>query len=611
MFGNIRIWQKFILIAVLIAIPLTIAVDSLSVGSREQSGLNRRKRDGVEYLRSIWPLLGHLASHRDAAAALMLGDPSQSEDLASIAASVDADLAAVESEDARQDVTFHVTERLDRFRTAWQVVKNEVTLNSDDQHDALIDEVLSLIDHVGNTSQLYQDNETVARHLVSLVTSDIPQITTALASLRSDAIRSAQIKPMTQAERMNLLKSLGRIEQARLRIEGSLAGAIDGNPSLESIVSPINLKGDELEKTYFYLIENNLLQSDPVTVTPHQISEALSRAIATQQDLLKVALNELTVIVQARIDGASQIRTNIAIIVTGGVLALLASFLVARSIIRPLRELVEASNRLVHGDLMSLLPSESDDEIGRLRTALSDLTAHQRDTALAAEARRDKLQTEVAGYLEESSRAMGELANSLLQLSENAAVSANVAEQSRVNAAQGSRAVQESLNGMMQIREQVQEMAKCIKRLGERSQESGEIIQMLEDIADRTRMLALNASIHAGAGGEGGRGFGVVAEEVQRLADRSTTATRKIAALVKSIQSETIDATACMEETTREVVSGSRLASAAGEALLETLAVSNKLAELTQTLAHTAERHVQNSESAMRFRQTVNVGDLR
>jgi twitching motility protein PilJ len=287
------------------------------------------------------------------------------------------------------------------------------------------------------------------------------------------------------------------------------------------------------------------------------------------------------------------------------IVALLAGLLLANSVSRSIGELTEACSRLARGELLSLSPSESEDEIGQLRNALSGVAVVQRDSALAIDDEREKLRSEIVEHVASSARAAEETAASMRRLSENASISASVAEQSRVNAEQGARAVQNCIDGMVRIRAQVQETSRRVKRLGERSQETGEIVQLLEDIADRTRMLSLNASIQAGMSGEGGRGFAVVAEEVQRLADRSATAIRKITGLIKSIQGETVDAAAAMEETTKEVVSGTHLANQAGAALLEIEAGTNRLADLVQSLAQAAERQAQNSEPSGGISQAV------
>jgi twitching motility protein PilJ len=138
------------------------------------------------------------------------------------------------------------------------------------------------------------------------------------------------------------------------------------------------------------------------------------------------------------------------------------------------------------------------------------------------------------------------------------------------------------------IREHIQETSKRIKRLGESSQEIGDIVALINDIADQTNILALNAAIQASAAGEAGRGFGVVAEEVQRLAERSTNATKRIEALVKTIQADTNEAVISMEKSTTEVVNGAGLAEKAGEALDEIETVSARLAELISGISEVA-----------------------
>ena len=140
--------------------------------------------------------------------------------------------------------------------------------------------------------------------------------------------------------------------------------------------------------------------------------------------------------------------------------------------------------------------------------------------------------------------------------------------------------MQNAIGGMNSIRDQIQETSKRIKRLGESSQEIGEITELISDITEQTNVLALNAAIQAASAGEAGRGFSVVAEEVQRLAERSADATRQIAALVKTIQTDTQDAVGAMERSTQGVVEGAKLSDAAGPALAEIARVSRQLAEL-------------------------------
>ncbi len=202
--------------------------------------------------------------------------------------------------------------------------------------------------------------------------------------------------------------------------------------------------------------------------------------------------------------------------------------------------------------------------------------------------------------INDTSSAVDEIVESIRQVAENTSTSAKVAAEARETAIIGSQAVSNTMKGMQRIRNQVQSTSKRIKQLGESTQQIGEIVQLISDVADRTSLLALNASIQAAMAGEAGQGFGVVAEEVERLSQRCNEATKQIAKLVKSVQSETSEAIAGMEESIAEVVEGSKLASQAGEALADIDAVSDRLAELINTISTAAKQQVRGGLLASR-----------
>ncbi len=187
--------------------------------------------------------------------------------------------------------------------------------------------------------------------------------------------------------------------------------------------------------------------------------------------------------------------------------------------------------------------------------------------------------------IEETTAQVLQVSRSISEVSSTAEEGARVAQRSLAAADKGRSAVQDSISGMNDIREQIQETSKRIKRLGESSQEIGEIVELISDITEQTNVLALNAAIQAASAGEAGRGFSVVAEEVQRLAERSGEATKQIGAIVKTIQADTQDAVAAMEKSTQGVVEGAKLSDAAGQALSEIDFVTKNLAQLIQTIS--------------------------
>ena len=203
--------------------------------------------------------------------------------------------------------------------------------------------------------------------------------------------------------------------------------------------------------------------------------------------------------------------------------------------------------------------------------------------------------TEQLREIRETGQSVLDMASRINEVSTQAQQSASVARQSLEAAESGLVAVQNAIGGMNAIRDQIQETSKRIKRLGESSQEIGEITELIADITEQTNVLALNAAIQAASAGEAGRGFSVVAEEVQRLAERSGDATRQIAALVKAIQTDTQDAVAAMERSTQGVVEGARLSDNAGTALSEIDRVSRQLAELIEQISASASKEADHA----------------
>ena len=245
------------------------------------------------------------------------------------------------------------------------------------------------------------------------------------------------------------------------------------------------------------------------------------------------------------------------------------------------------------------------DELRRLVAGIN--AAAQQVTTATAEAQSTAAQLLQAAQrqaveIQDTGQSVTQMARSMSAVSKSAGDSAKVAETSLHAAEKGAQAVQNAIRGMNDIREQIQETSKRIKRLGESSQEIGEIVQLISDITEQTNVLALNAAIQAASAGEAGRGFTVVAEEVQRLAERSAEATKHIGAIVKSIQRDTQDAVEAMERSTRGVVEGTKIADEADRALREIEQVSNQLAELIGSISNATE---QQAASATRVAEAM------
>jgi len=240
-------------------------------------------------------------------------------------------------------------------------------------------------------------------------------------------------------------------------------------------------------------------------------------------------------------------------------------------------------------------------EINRATEQVNSATEAAKGTSVALLEAAEMQSQQIA----DTTKAVDGMTSSIRQVSTNANEAAEVAQRSLHAATQGSQAVQNTIAGMNGIREQIQETSKRIKRLGESSQEIGEIVELISDITEQTNILALNAAIQAASAGEAGRGFTVVAEEVQRLAERSSEATKQISAIVKTIQTDTHSAVAAMEKSTEGVVEGAKLSDAAGQALTEIETVTTNLARLIQSISSATEAQTDTASQVTQNMQQI------
>jgi methyl-accepting chemotaxis protein len=237
--------------------------------------------------------------------------------------------------------------------------------------------------------------------------------------------------------------------------------------------------------------------------------------------------------------------------------------------------------------------------IGRVNSATQQVGAST-DEILATTDVLNRSAQQQAARIADTSTAVEEMAVSIQQVSENAALSAQVAREARATAAAGADAVAATVAGMERIRDRVQETARKIEQLGASSQEIGAIVSLIREVADQTELLALNAAIEAALAGEQGKGFAVVAEEVRRLAERVAVASAQIDTLVQGVQGETREAIAAMAEGTREVTAGAELADEAGHALARIDATATQLAELIEAISLAAEQQARASAGIAR-----------
>ncbi|UPU37194.1 methyl-accepting chemotaxis protein [Geomonas paludis] len=353
-------------------------------------------------------------------------------------------------------------------------------------------------------------------------------------------------------------------------------------------------------------------------------------AALKQQELLDklMALKERQAKETARnneLAAASAARFIAAFLALGLLLALVLGVVITRLITRPLDKAVQAANRLAEGDLTVEVVVDSKDETGQLQAAMGHMVQSLRvlvsqtvqisSSIASASTQLQGTSAQIATGAEEVASQTGtvatgseEMAATSADIARNCVLAAEASRQSTDSANQGAKVVQETIVGMEEIAGRVRSTSKTVEALGHRSEEIGDIVGTIEDIADQTNLLALNAAIEAARAGEQGRGFAVVADEVRALAERTSKATKEIGAMIKAIQGETREAVRAMDEGVQEAEKGAASSQRSGQALADILkCISEVSLQVSQIATAAEEQTATTTEVTSNIQQITDV----
>jgi twitching motility protein PilJ len=446
---------------------------------------------------------------------------------------------------------------------------------------------------------------------IDSVSAELRGLTQKMADTFSGAQKEQAIRFALATERIG--KDAGRLLGAEVTIEQVAQVAIDSNAAKDSLATLPAADTNVARARELFDTTRNSVEILVSQVRNLVAAKSAAKAIVDDSDSLLTKAQHLVDSYQ------STSRTATAAALLFGLFLFLSLLLLAKAYVEDSRHSAEEAARinsqnqnailrlmnemgdLADGDL-TVRATVTEDVTGAIADSLNYTTEEFRKlvsriiTAVEQMGHATKDAEEISrGLLEATQKQASEIqtageavqliTKSIKEVDSSAARSAEVARRTLAVTEQGAQAVRNTISGMDGIREQIQDTSKRIKRLGESSQEIGEIVDLISDITEQTNVLALNAAIQAAAAGEAGRGFSVVAEEVQRLAERSGEATKQIGALVKTIQGDTHDAVAAMEKSTLGVVEGAKLSDVAGQSLREIEQVSNELAGLINSIS--------------------------
>jgi methyl-accepting chemotaxis protein len=396
-------------------------------------------------------------------------------------------------------------------------------------------------------------------------------------------------------------------------------GAIDLMPEekkvLEDLKTAWNVYGELRQKAFDLAVNGEIEKARPIVANAVAKIKAINKKLHRLLEIQNEAGKEL------HIDAGNEYKLMMNVAIGTAIIAILTALslgiILAKVIASPLQKGVNLAEAIAGGDLTNRLDRaeiERNDEVGQLLTAMGNMAeklksimAELKSTAdnvasasnqlSASSEQMSRGTTEQSGRASQIATSSNEMSQTVVDIAKNASNIASAATDAAKTAQDGGNVVNKSVQEVKAIAGTVSETAKMVSSLGERSKQIGEIVSVINDIADQTNLLALNAAIEAARAGEQGRGFAVVADEVRKLAERTAKATSEIGDMIKAIQDEVQKAVTSMNEGTKRVNVGVELSTQAGNALQGIVKSVNNLQTMVQQIASATEEMSTVSET--------------
>ncbi len=697
--GGFLVSTRLLFLVLSLMIPLGIVTFLLLNQQQQQINFSLRERDGALYLRSLGTLLQRFSEHRGLVTQQRSGGATIQERQKK-AEEINVLLATTDGLNNRFGKSFKADDGYEKVKTSWRNIEENLVTNTSDAnftaHNRLIrTEMFDLLRIVANNSNLVLDPSLDSLYTVDLTINKLPTILDDLGQISGFGVGILTRKRIVEDEKFRLNAILSRVRTVLTEAERSASFAADANPKeLRQFFlqtggynrAATATLDDVVERTFIQEVGglsegvNNPIVGYPI---PNFVS-GMNRLLTNYYSLYDNALAKLNELLEQRVRTLQNTQRLVLIgLLVLVLLLLLFAFFTARSITRPLSEMVGVAEKFGSGDLSQTMTVRSRDEIGQLGMAfnnsvlqLRDFVDGQRDEAVRSKQLQDNigeflnvamdisggdftkkgrvsedvlgnvidainLMTEEVGYLLKDVQATTEQVNSgarelthasrnivqgavsqeeiaqqaqsqalevsqqFEELTTTASDTAVIAQRTLDASRQGQQAVQETLTGMNSIRREVSNISKSVKSLSDRSLEIQEIVDTISGIAAQTNLLSLNAAIEASGAGEAGARFAIVADEVRRLAEDSAKSTSRVAGLIKSIQTEIQGLVVGIEDGTKEVESGYKIASQAGNQLEQIAQLAQQSSDFANRISEVTRNQVSRVQNVTQAVQTI------